>query len=561
MYAYDFEVFPHDWLVVFKNYEETIVVHNDVNKLKQVIVGMKIPTLVGFNNYYYDDLILTKLLSPDVTKSEIYNLSQKIVKSKDNLFANLKILTLDVKQELALDLSLKSIEAHLGLDIVECSVPWNIDRPLTQEEIAEVTKYCIHDVDATLKIWKLRQDYFSAKANLVREFNLPYTALKKTQASLAAEVLNCIPVTPPHDRLKIDYDPNIDWELIPYNVRKFFEDTTKRYARNESFEKLEKREMSIILNSVPHCVGFGGLHGGLINYIGEGVFWHIDVSSYYPSLIINNNWMSRASLKPEKYKEIRDTRFKLKAQGDTREYVYKIILNSTFGAMKSKYNKLFDPKQANNICVNGQLILIQLIRELKPFIRLIQSNTDGLIVEVLDAEGIKLVLNSFSCRFNLDFSVTHLKKIVQRDVNNYAAQTIDGKIKTKGVFSEKSWKNNSLNIIPKALKKLYFEGGDLLDTIRNSNILDYQIVAKAGSKYDHISQNGMKLQKCNRIFATPNGSPIYKCKIKADQLTYNKIPNTSDKSTPWNGSDYDNNVTIDYNFYHNLISQELKSFQ
>lgn len=43
---------------------------------------------------------------------------------------------------------------------------------------------------------------------------------------------------------------------------------------------------------------------------------------------------------------------------------YKIILNSTYGIFKDKYSSAYDPKRANEVCVNGQLLLIDLIDKL-----------------------------------------------------------------------------------------------------------------------------------------------------------------------------------------------------
>lgn len=558
IYAYDFEVFSNDWLVVFKNDQSENVFHNDSVGLKKWISNNK-PILIGFNNYNYDDRILKYILdSYFVDPKNVYKISNQTIKNQDKKFCNLPFLTLDVRQELPFDLSLKNIEAHLGWDIVESPIAFDIDRKLTGEEIAKVTKYCSHDVDATLKIWKLREDYFSGKSNLVKEFNLPYNALKKTQASLSAEVLAAeYSYKSSNDRLLIDYDQNIDWEIIPKNIKWFFEKTRKDFCDGYNMEQLEKRWLSVFIAGVEHILGFGGLHGGRDNFVGEGNFLHIDVGSYYPTLMINNKWVSRACKNPEKFCEIRDTRFALKKAGDSREYVYKIILNSTFGATKAKYNKMFDPKMANNICVNGQIILIQLIKELLPFIILIQSNTDGIIVEIKDLEGIDLILNSFGQRFNLTFSKTKIKKIVQRDVNNYAIQTEEGKIKAKGIFALKTWKNNFLNIVPKALQNHFFHGISALETVSSADILDFQMIAKTGSKYSHIEVDGKQLQKCNRIFATRNGSTIYK--VKSDGRK-DKVPNTSEKSTVWNGSKFDT-IDLDKKFYISLIDSELQNFK
>lgn len=39
----------------------------------------------------------------------------------------------------------------MGNDIKETSVPFSIDRKLTDEEIAETVKYCKHDVEQTIQ--------------------------------------------------------------------------------------------------------------------------------------------------------------------------------------------------------------------------------------------------------------------------------------------------------------------------------------------------------------------------------------------------------------------------
>jgi hypothetical protein len=58
---YDIEVFSHNAFVVFKDINKNLkrVFHNNFVQLSQFIDGK---TLVGFNNYYYDDKILTYML-------------------------------------------------------------------------------------------------------------------------------------------------------------------------------------------------------------------------------------------------------------------------------------------------------------------------------------------------------------------------------------------------------------------------------------------------------------------------------------------------------------------
>jgi DNA polymerase len=559
VYAFDFEVFKFDWLVVIKNDQSTLIFHNDQEGLRNWLKETN-PVLIGFNNHHYDDVILYNLLSRNYcTPADLLSISKKIIEEDDRKWVDLPVLTLDTRQELDVNLSLKAIEAHLGWDIVECSVPWDIDRPLTEKEIAEVTKYCIHDVDATIQLWKLRKDYFDGKWNLIKEFGLDAGDWRKTQASLSATVLGAKSnYNPPKDRLCLDYDPNINWKLIPPKVKSFYDGIEKEYLAGAKPESLEKNsKIFALIGGITNKLGVGGIHGAIQYYKGEGNYLHIDVGSYYPALMINNKWLSRACKNPEKFNKIRDTRFALKKAGDPRQEIYKIILNSTFGATKAKYNKMFDPKMANNICVNGQLIMIQLIRELEQYCKLIQSNTDGLIVEVKNLEGINQVLEDFSKKFNLTFSKTRIKKIIQRDVNNYAVQYANGKIKTKGIFSIKDWRNNSLNVMGKALQNYFFKGGNVLDTVLSGNILDFQIIGKCGRSYKYMETNGEVLQRVNRIFATKTGSIVYKVKENGQR---DKVASTSERSTVWNVSNCDN-IQLDRQFYYQIIQDEISKFR
>ena len=339
------------------------------------------------------------------------------------------------------------------------------------------------------------------------------------------------------------------------------------------FHEIESRKLKYILAGVPHVYAFGGIHGAIEKYNASGNFLHIDVSSYYPSLIIVDNFMSRASQEPYKFKELRDTRYKLKAKRDPKQYIYKILINSTFGAMKSEFNPLFDPKQANNICINGQLVLTQLILELERYCQLIQSNTDGLVVKYKegDYEKIEAIVKDFGKRFNLTFDIDKIIKIAQRDVNNYAIMFEDGHIEAKGRFAKFEGGNfmqNSLSIIDRALVNYYIHGipvhKTVIDTYKDNDLVPFQIVCKMGSTYngmyyeygDEGDTELIPTQKVNRVFATNDKKywGIYKCKGDS----YQKIANTSEHNIIHNESiDTFDKSKLDLNYYISLCRKNL----
>ena len=75
-------------------------------------------------------------------------------------------------------------------------------------------------------------------------------------------------------------------------------------------------EMSLktTLNGVGHTFGIGGLHGAIESYYGEGLFIMADVSSYYPAMMIEYDYLSRNVSSPKKYRQIRDERLEMKAR-------------------------------------------------------------------------------------------------------------------------------------------------------------------------------------------------------------------------------------------------------
>lgn len=564
---YDFEVFKNDWLVVFKENNNFVVIVNDKTLLKNYIKNNEKSILIGFNNYNYDDLILAGLL----IDKDPYELSKKII-GGGRPRLKLNLITLDVMQELPLGVGLKSSQANLGYSIVETPIDFNLDRKLTKLELEDVIKYCKNDVNSTIELFNLRSDYFTSKFEIVNEFGLDVENVKKTRAVLSSKVLKCQKINIPKDRLHIDYDKHINWNIIPKEIVDFFKKCEYDYRCGGDFKEIESRKLKLMVAGVPHVYAFGGLHGAIEKYTGTGTYLHIDVSSYYPSLIIVDNFMSRASTDPQMFTKLRETRYMYKAKKDPRQKIYKILINATFGAMKSEFNPLFDPKQANNICINGQLILTQLILELSPYCQLIQSNTDGLVVKYNENyEQVEAIVKDFGKRFGLTFDIDKIIKIAQRDVNNYAIQFEDGHIEAKGRFSKfngGTFMQNSLTIIDKALVNYYIYDipvhQTVIDCYKKNDLAPFQIICKMGSTYDGMyyeygedgSTNLIVTQKVNRVFATKDKKHWGIYKRKGD--SYQKIANTSEHNIIHNEelATFDKSK-LDLNYYIDLCKKNL----
>ncbi|MGK9347534.1 hypothetical protein, partial [Melissococcus plutonius] len=157
---YDIEVFKEDSLVVFKNLKkETVkIFHNNFDGILELITDK---ILIGYNNYGYDDVILTAMIE-HWTPYQIKQLNDRIIGGERVKKVHPSIQSLDCFQQIDVAKpSLKKIEGNFGKSIIESKIDFTIDRKLTPEELKETIDYCSYDVDTTIDVFKLRQkDYF-----------------------------------------------------------------------------------------------------------------------------------------------------------------------------------------------------------------------------------------------------------------------------------------------------------------------------------------------------------------------------------------------------------------
>ena len=284
---------------------------------------------------------------------------------------------------------------------------------------------------------------------------------------------------------------------------------------------------------IPHIFGWGGLHGCISEPVHiKGFLIHIDVTSYYPSLMIEHDFLTRNCKKKSLYSDIYKKRVELKKQGKEKEQVpYKIILNSTYGICKDQFSKAYDPLQANNVCVNGQLMLLDLLEKLEPYCRLIQSNTDGIIIQI-DEKNYNLIDDicfEWEHRTKMKLEFENATEIWQGDVNNYILKLEDGKFERKGAYvKDLNELDYDLPIINEAIVNFLTAGIDIETTIYNCNeLIKFQKIVKISSKYKYSYHNGKRLTgKTFRIFASKDTKDSFIGKQKEIGATVEKVANT-----------------------------------
>lgn len=567
---YDFEVFKHDWMVVVINpvtHDERVII-NDVDALTALYEGHKREIWVGYNNLHYDQFIFKGILlgfDPKAINDFIIAEGHKGWQYS-SLLRKVYMVNYDVFHPRT-DRGLKTHEAYLGNDICETTVPFDIDRKLTDAEIAETVKYCRHDVEQTIEVFMQRKSEFDARMDLLKMFDLPLVYLGKTDAQLTAIILGAErPARPRDDEFDIVPLPCLD--LGPYDfIRTWYLDPANQdYSATLDFD----------IAGCPHKCAWGGLHGAIAQYAGEGYFINVDVESYYPAEMIAHELLSRNVQDPSKFKGIRDHRIELKHAKDPRQKALKLVINGTYGASKDKFNALYDPRQANMVCVNGQLMLIDLMHKLVRDVgaEIIQSNTDGVLIRMPDGfdggpdafyDRIDDVAYEWEHRTGMGLEFDEFTRVYQKDVNNYVLVAADGSMKTKGAYVKKLGPlDYDLAVVNKALVEFMVHGVPVEDTIAaDDDLIDYQRVVKVSGKYKYGVHGHERLtDRCFRVFASTRESDGMIGRVKAGKAKPEKFGNTSEHSFIDNGDVHDKKCPgyLDKGWYIQLAKTRLSQF-
>ena len=223
----------------------------------------------GFNSKSYDQYII-KAICAGFSPEEVKQVNDWIIAGNQGwecpLLGGVRFWfnNIDIKDDMQMGLSLKAIEGHLGMDIQETEVDFDLGRPLTQEEIDLTIKYCKHDVDATERILDLRKNYLQNKINIGKLAGLDEVkAMSMTNAKLTAALLKARQ-TPHDDERCYQYPDNLRREYIPQEVFEFFD---RMKDDSLSDKEVFTGKLNISIGECPVTIGYGGIHGAIPNFM------------------------------------------------------------------------------------------------------------------------------------------------------------------------------------------------------------------------------------------------------------------------------------------------------
>lgn len=508
--VYDIEVFAYDWIVVFLDMSDGSwhVYHND-NAGVRTYLSAPDRILCGFNNKHYDDHIVKAICcgaSPELVKQINDFIIVQERSGWEHWFLRQKKFrfdSFDLMDDTQVGTSLKHIEAHLGLNIEETEVDFNLNRPLTPEELESTLRYCKFDVFYTAKLLTLRKGYLEAKLNVGRAIGLTDAkALSMTNAKLTATALQAEYVQR-YDERDYVYPDNLDKSMIPPEVLAFFD---RLHDKTIPDSELFGSKLTIDVDGGEAVIGFGGIHHAQTNYretaCGNRVIRNFDVASLYPSLMVYNGYTSRNIPSSKIFEDFYHQRLAAKKAGDKHTAnTLKLILNTTYGASLAKTNALYDPLMGRSVCITGQLYILELAMwylRLTKTVRIIQLNTDGLMISIDKDElpTIYTINEVWQRSKHLELEEDKIQSIDQKDVNNYVMVFENGKVKTKGAYVTSGISaagafsiNNTHPIVKEAVVEYFAHDVPVEETIyRCNDIHKFQIIAKAGGGYRSVYQ-------------------------------------------------------------------------
>jgi hypothetical protein len=551
LYSYNVKIYPHDWFVAVRNLSTNkgSVYHNDNASLISAVLQNGV--FCGWGSKTFDQYIIMGIhegFSPE----KLY-LLQDYLRSGQSYWqfpglsnSGWRLQDTDLSDDTS-SYNIPMIAGHLNLPIPQYSVPENISRPLTKEEMGSVVDTTIQYNKVISDVASIRLPYLEAKEAIGNMAGQGLNGLRYTNARLSSILLGAGSKPRAYsDARNYRYPSNIRREYIPNELIDFINRIYDKTLTDK--EVFNGRKLVLNIGGCDITIANGGIHGSIPQYDSNDlpsgrVLLILDVSGFYPSVIINNGYMSRSVNDPSVYASVVATRKQAKAEGNKKvSDPLKTVVNCASGSMLSPTNPLYDPLMGRSVIISGQLYLTELLNHLATDVsglKIVQGNTDGFTLECneSDVSSIFSIINEWQQRtgFVLE-QVNDVSRIVQKDVNNYILLKNDGSITIKGglkkgVSQTTDFKvNNNAPIVSEAVVNYIIHGVPIEKTISDcTDILKFQFISNPHNALRCFTVvNGVEqdLPLVNRIYASMNNSrgSVYTLSVKGERSKIQGLP-------------------------------------
>lgn len=235
----------------------------------------------------------------------------------------------------------------------------------------------------------------------------------------------------------------------------------------------------------------------------------------------------------------------------------------------SVLSDVLDFRRMREVCINGQLMLLQLIEELSSNndYQLTQSNTDAVIYKIPKSEldNFKSIVKAWEQRTRLNMEYDYITYTIQSNVNNYIAVFENGEIERKGAMVKKSKiLDYDLPIVADAVVEYFVNGIDPKDYIlQEIKLMPFMKTYKLSGSYKQAIYNGEVLtDKVYRVFASRSRKDgiLYKQKEGKNPEKFAGCPEHA-KIVNTNIQDMKCPTWLDKRWYIEEARKRIKSFE
>ncbi len=532
------------------------VIHESRNDFEEFLEYINsCDKMIGFNNIGFDYRVLHdylfdsefKAMDGDTLARALYSTAQATIEEsngdKQPKWITPFITQLDLYRiwhfnNKARSTSLKWLQFCMQWPNVQ-EMPLHHSVEVLEKDIPMILEYNENDVMSTHRFWELSQDKIKLRDDLTEKYGINMSNYPDTKIGERIFIRGISEISRRKEAdLMKGRTPRK--EIVIKNclisnlhfVSKEFQQILNLYKDMVITETKQKENYSCLFDGVKYDFGFGGLHA----LREPGVYQNLrsaDVKSYYPNLSIGNKFFPQHLGLDfvEVYRKLYLERASY-PKGSAESEALKLALNGTFGASNAYWSPFYDPAFTMRITLNGQFILAILCERLTLLhaARVIMANTDGLEVEVLDEKKFKDVCDLWQKEFTLTLEFDSYETIAIANVNNYIGRYKSGKVKEKGAFETDKllYKDQSMKIVPIAVRKYFLEGVPVANTIEDCQDIGKFVLghrAKTGGlRYRDVDGQRLiddVLPKTMRYYVSQTGGAIVKVvktKVKSDYV-------------------------------------------
>lgn len=586
---YDIEVYANYFCVGIKNlitkeirFFEISEEHNDIHKINAYFKEYN-GFLISFNGIHYDNMVINYLLLhynqlkdlnynqicstlkffSDKIISDVYDDEIKQIKYTKNKWIDIDLFLYWSKMlRISKKISLKSLGIQLGYSVVQ-ELPYKPNSILTIQDLPKLREYNqIHDLGILELLVENMENEIKLRSNIANEYNLNCWSWDAPKIASEALLQDYCKLT----NKNVNDVRKLRFEKPTLYLNKCLEGFDPEFKlplfKQLWFDILQSKngfskDLLVTLNNTNIILtyGIGGLHSVNENeqYKTSSDYQIVtsDVASLYPNLMINYGCL-RFKEVLDRYINVKNERIEAKkAKNKAKDGFLKLILNSTSGLIDMEHSWLYYPEGAMRLRLIGQLILTKCIEVcIINNWQVISANTDGIevIVPKYQLKQYQDILDITCRKFKLDLEHEYYNKIVYKNVNNYIAETRDGKLKQKGFFVYNPVLGNSVDelVISKALEAFYIKNISPKEFISNPDkynlhIYDYCKSNKIDKSFT-VYWNGEIQQNLNRYYFSKNKPYLFK--RKHNQGTFQHI-NVGEGVQLFNN--YEKKDWVDYN--------------